>query len=605
VISKLPFVLLAIAAVVIAVATLVEDAGGTEYAYNLIYGSLWFKLLWGAVVISGLYVIFKRKMWRRPMLLMLHLSFVIILTGALITSLTSMRGTMHLREGIPCADFISEEHKLERLPFMVRLDKFELVCYPGTEAPQDYKSSVTIEGKQQQISMNHIGKAHGYRFYQTSFDEDLQGTVLSVNYDPWGTGITYLGYALLGLSMMINLLPKRKKGATSIPKAFLLLLLLHANTITASVPAIPAEKAHSIEREQVMWNDRVAPVGTMSQELLLKIYGKRKYHGLSSTQVIASMILEPAAWSKEPIIKVSRGEYKSLTDFVDYSSGTPRLQNLDQNDMNTAEKVGLMVMLMQGDLVKEVPVGVKRLSSNHVRIELFYNSIDWTLIGFICCFILAPLSLLKKGRKIRIAYEILHGLLFAFLLLSFMLRWYIAGRVPLSNGYETLLFVSLCFIATSWFIQHRWLALLMAAFSLLVAHLGEMNPQITPLMPVLHSPWLSAHVSIIMISYALLAISIVERRLLRLAVFMLSAGIFLGAIWANVSWGSYWSWDPKESWALVTLIIYSIPLHTESMPWFRSNRNYRLYSLLALASLLMTYFGVNYLLSGMHSYANG
>ena len=95
----------------------------------------------------------------------------------------------------------------------------------------------------------------------------------------------------------------------------------------------------------------------------------------------------------------------------------------------------------------------------------------------------------------------------------------------------------------------------------------------------------------------------VERSLLRPAVFCLAAGIFLGAVWANVSWGTYWSWDPKESWALVCLIVYSMPLHTESLPWFRKDSHYRLYSLLALACLLMTYFGVNYVLGGMHSYA--
>jgi ABC-type transport system involved in cytochrome c biogenesis permease subunit len=106
-----------------------------------------------------------------------------------------------------------------------------------------------------------------------------------------------------------------------------------------------------------------------------------------------------------------------------------------------------------------------------------------------------------------------------------------------------------------------------------------------------------------MLSYALLALSIIERRLLRLAVFLLAAGIFLGAIWANVSWGSYWSWDPKESWALITLFVYSIPLHEESLPWFRNTRHYRIYSLMALACLLMTYLGVNYLLGGMHSYS--
>ncbi|MBQ8969611.1 MAG: cytochrome c biogenesis protein CcsA [Bacteroidaceae bacterium] len=123
-----------------------------------------------------------------------------------------------------------------------------------------------------------------------------------------------------------------------------------------------------------------------------------------------------------------------------------------------------------------------------------------------------------------------------------------------------------------------------------------------PLLPVLRSPFLVVHVGTIMLSYILLVTSIVRRNLLRPAVFLLAVGIFLGAVWANVSWGTYWSWDPKESWALVTLLIYSLPLHEKSLPWFRSMRNYRIYSLLALASLLMTYFGVNFLLGGMHSY---
>ena len=123
-----------------------------------------------------------------------------------------------------------------------------------------------------------------------------------------------------------------------------------------------------------------------------------------------------------------------------------------------------------------------------------------------------------------------------------------------------------------------------------------------PLVPVLRSPFLVVHVGTIMLSYILLVVSILRREVLRPAVFLLATGIFLGAVWANVSWGSYWSWDPKEAWALVTLIIYSIPLHQKSLPWFRSQRNYRIYSLIALASLLMTYFGVNFLLGGMHSY---
>jgi ABC-type transport system involved in cytochrome c biogenesis permease subunit len=125
----------------------------------------------------------------------------------------------------------------------------------------------------------------------------------------------------------------------------------------------------------------------------------------------------------------------------------------------------------------------------------------------------------------------------------------------------------------------------------------------SPLVPILRSPFLVVHVGTIMLSYTLLVVSMLRREVLRPAVFLLATGIFLGAVWANVSWGTYWSWDPKESWALITLLVYSVPLHSKSLPWFNSMRNYRIYSLLAFACLLMTYFGVNFLLGGMHSYA--
>ena len=271
-------------------------------------------------------------------------------------------------------------------------------------------------------------------------------------------------------------------------------------------------------------------------------------------------------------------------------------------DAKADEKVGLMLMLMHGSLIQAVPDDVAKLSPRRVDAELLYNHIDWLLWGMMASFVLALLAVIPKKNIHRLAI-CLHWALLIFLVAGWLLRWYIADYLPLSNGYETMFFVAICLLCVGLYVHRIMpLAALATAFVLLVAHLGEANPHITPLMPVLHSPWLSAHVSIIMMSYALLALSIVERRLLRLAVFLLAAGIFLGAIWANVSWGTYWSWDPKESWALITLLVYSIPLHAESLPWFRDTHNYRIYSILALACLLMTYLGVNYLLGGMHSY---
>ena len=237
------------------------------------------------------------------------------------------------------------------------------------------------------------------------------------------------------------------------------------------------------------------------------------------------------------------------------------------------------------------------------------------------------------------------------LLFLYLLRWYVSGHFPLSNGFETMLFVALVMQALGIFLARRQPLLhpfvfLLPGFVLLVAHLGFMNPQITTLMPVLNSPWLSSHVSCIMISYALLtftfilallhfatpdsqlsalnsqpstldfsrpygesrrgasSLTLLSRLLLHPAVLLLGIGIFLGAVWANVSWGTYWSWDPKEVWALITFIIYALPLHPRSLTLFQRPRIYHIYIIFAFFTVIMTYFGVNFLLGGMHSYAN-
>jgi ABC-type transport system involved in cytochrome c biogenesis permease subunit len=166
--------------------------------------------------------------------------------------------------------------------------------------------------------------------------------------------------------------------------------------------------------------------------------------------------------------------------------------------------------------------------------------------------------------------------------------------------------------------------LLICGFALMVAGFGESNPQITQLMPVLASPLLSIHVVLIMMSYALFAFIMcngvtalimshkseqVERlrriSLLALypALFMLAVGIFIGAVWANQSWGTYWSWDPKETWALITMLIYAMLLHDNSLKPLRKPLTFHIYAVLAFVAVLMTYFGVNFVLGGMHSYA--
>lgn len=227
-------------------------------------------------------------------------------------------------------------------------------------------------------------------------------------------------------------------------------------------------------------------------------------------------------------------------------------------------------------------------------------------------------------------------LLWALLLLS--LRGYIGGYAPFANGFETLLLMTAlsacCAVAAR---RHtpfsQPLGLLLCGMSLLTGMMSSRNPAVGPLMPVLASPLLSIHVVVIMTAYALFALmalngasalllrcfskaerritadetvmllSLASRQLLCPALLLLTAGIFVGAVWASQSWGAYWSWDPKETWALITMIVYAFPLHSRSMPLFRQPLFFSAWCVAAFAAVLMTYFGVNYILGGMHSYA--
>ena len=389
----LPYFLLLFVALVIGVATVVEGRMGSDVAHRSIYGAWWFVALWSAVAVGGCWQMWHKKLWRQPSVFLLHISFVVILLGALVTHLTSQRGLIHLREGEVTRHYLQRSDdgsvlNMNPMPFYLALDSFRVEYDEDGMTCSDYVSYVLLSDQDKKqhttISMNHIGRSHGYRIYQTSYDEDGRGSVFTVNYDPWGTGITYAGYLLLAIGMM--------------------------------------------------WN------------------GTRKRND--------SMVTNE--------------------DKIGNEYGTPKT--------------------------------IKKSRS-------FISALFW-LIGV----------LLASYMVISIAFR--------------------------------------------------------------------------PLMPILRSPLLFIHVGTIMVSYILLVVSFLKRNLLRVAVFFLAAGIFLGAMWANVSWGTYWSWDPKESWAIITLIVYSLPLHEKSLPWFRSTRNYRIYCTLCILCLLMTYFGVNYLLGGMHSYAN-
>ena len=277
---------------------------------------------------------------------------------------------------------------------------------------------------------------------------------------------------------------------------------------------------------------------------------------------------------------------------------------------------------------KTAPAGAI-LPENRLSAELFYNRFGSPLWPGILALATGLLGLLPT-RKHRALIRAAATLTFLWITAILGLRWYVGGHLPLSNGYETMLLLgwlsagaSVPFLCRQDTRLAGQAALTASGLSLMVAMMGRAGATLSPLMPVLSSPLLSIHVLLVMGAYALTAmiailaaISLATRSLAKKeetarlcamllypAVFLLAAGIFVGAVWANQSWGRYWGWDPKETWALVTLLAYSLPLHAASFPSFRRPRPLCLYLLLAFLSVLMTYFGVNHLLTGLHSYA--
>ena len=394
----LSFGSLAVLIVMMVAATVLERLHGTDFAFRHFYHSPVFIALWGITAVCGLCWLISRGTIKRFFVFLLHFAFVLILAGALVTHLFGISGGISLRTGEECAVVELEDGTSLDLPFTLRLDEFSIDYYPDSKAPKDYRSEVTVlpSGEAYTISMNHILKYGGYRFYQADFDEDLKGSFLAVSHDSWGIGITYCGYLLLLISMIGFFFEKN----------------------------------------------------------------------------------------------------------TDYRRTAARLPSLPKWLKTTLIIVGSLLLL----------------------------GVFWTMC-------------------------------------------------------RRLLF--------------------------------------NPLMPVLRSPLLVFHVVAMIISYTIFGLTAligiaglivskpkvketlrdISLLILYPAVFTLTFGTFLGAVWANISWGNYWGWDPKETWALITLLVYAFALHGGSIKAFRNPVFFHIYTIVAFLSVLVTYFGVNLLLGGMHSYA--
>ena len=745
-VKKIIFTLYILVLISMAVATIVEKGQGTDYVHAHYYGAWWFILMWAVMAALGVFYIIKRKV-KRASTLALHLSFIIILAGAMLTHISAKRGMIHLRIGQPTDTYMAASDSQdgmgmqeEKLPFSLCLQNFEAKMHDGTQAVADYSSKFTVtdgnEKSEGQVSMNNIYSHRSYRFYQSSYDEDGKGSVLAINADPYGIPVTYTGYALLFISLIWMLIdPKasyRKLLASQLLKkgALMMLMLISMGNLQAA-EVLPKATAEKFGELNILYNDRICPVQTYALDFCKKIYGARSYKGLTAEQVLTGWIFYGDEWASEPFIKVKSGELKTAMNLPDYCSinqffnkemGGYIIGQYVQEYYNGAQdkfhqqaadidgKIQLIMDLRRGVSLKVLPYTFPKniratkenpfikagtttwfspsdrlpkavehqhalyitnvfsllygdvKAGNTERVNIFFDKmkkyqevssgnslpsktqykaerinnafpfatilfmVNLTL-GFIALFYTIYRMTKKRSFKaLDIALPILLGISFLALTFGLVLRWIISGNVPLSNGYESMLSVAWLVMLIALLMQFRIrivmvFGFLLSGFFLLVSHINQMDPAIGQMMPVLNSPLLSIHVSIIMMSYALLSLTFIcgimgicmrshgeelqalSRLFLYPALTCMGFGIFIGAIWANVSWGNYWSWDSKETWALITFMIYAVVVHTQSLPIFRKPLTYHIYITLAFLSIVMTYFGVNYFLTGMHSYA--
>jgi len=296
-----------------------------------------------------------------------------------------------------------------------------------------------------------------------------------------------------------------------------------------------------------------------------------------------------------------------------------------------------------------------KLTQRHVDVEIAYNKFKifdkiqsfYFLFGFLLLILFFFRTLVTPTLKSeaiikRITFILVGGVVVVFLGhgAGLGMRWYISGHAPWSDGYEAVIFIAWSTILAGLFFVKKNPAViaattLLSAMMLFVTELNLLDPEITPLQPVLKSYWLMIHVAIITSSYGFLGISgilglvnmilyllknkknkkrlqmniveltAVSEMVLIIGLFMLTIGTFLGGVWANESWGRYWGWDPKETWALVSMLVYAIIIHLRFIPALSSRFLFNVLSLWGYSAILFTFFGVNFVLVGLHSYAQG
>ena len=656
----------------------------------------------------------------------------------------------------------------KEIPFYIACKDFRLERYPGSNTASSFESDVTILDnakkytRNQTIFMNHVMDYDGYRFFQSAYDPDEKGTRLSVNHDSLGTNITYVGYLLMSIGMIMSLfapIGRFKELASKINashkrnnilKIFVIVLGLgysfNANAQhkghkhEGPVVQFMSEE-HSDEISTLLVQDlqgRIIPMHTNCDQLLRKIYGKNKYENHNAVQTIMSMHMYPPYWVNQKIISIPQavreqlklGKYASFKDLMDnegqfkwiniYNTAHQKLDSRKnefdkkiiklverfevtgsifrwefmkiiplKNDPNNSWYVPLNMELMKKDSVSSMYAlkylsavdsasktnaygqasdnlkGLKKYqrevagkiapSESHVNMEVRYNKMNIFKNSMYTYFILGLLMLIlyfvrifvqptesseKTFKKILLPFTILMGFVFVYHGSGIAMRWYITGHAPWSNGYEAVIFIAWISMIAGFVFSRKNGAVLpataiLAFFILFVTELNLMDPEITPLQPVLKSYWLMIHVAIITGSYGFLGlgailgfvnmlmyifrnssngkrfttqineITSVSEMTITIGLYMLTIGTFLGGVWANESWGRYWGWDPKETWALVSVLVYAVILHLRFIPGLSGKFTFNLVSFWGFSSIIFTFFGVNFYLVGLHSYAQG
>ena len=686
----LSFGSIAVLALYMAAMTVLEKFSGTETAMRWGYHSVPFIVLWAVTAVSGLVFYVMRTECRHLATSGIHLAFVFILSGALITRIDGVQGALHLRVGSgPATEFMTEDMRTLSFPFSVSLEDFDIEYYPGTYAPTDYVSLLKIQDGTEEteftVAMNRIARYRGYRFYQSGYDEDGLGSTLAVSHDPVGVPVTYTGYALLLLSMAGFFFQKdsrfrsvlsrisRKAAASVLFLCFVAAADAGAESglpdetpdgrTAVSPKCLPEEIADKYGRMYIYYNDRICPVQTLARDFTMKLYGKASYRGMTPEQVLTGWIFFPDSWSETlpqdtgtsaKALKKAREKQETAmlvctagilkifpvqddTGAVRWYSSVARLpagmepdqwlfvrkvmslagESIVRKDFAEAGNIFAKVREYQEKTAAGLLPGDSRIAA-----ERLYNSIERPKAVSMVCIVAGIILFIVYcmssgfGRGLRYAGAGLSGAVFLYLTLVMGLRWYISAHVPMSDGFEVMLLLAWHTMMLGTFVQRKFplilpFAFLLGGFALLVASIGESDPAIAYLMPVLSSPLLSR-------SHGSGEIRAVPDRYGRCggyvpgcsvprSLFPGSRDIHRGSMGECVmgtvlGLGSERSMGADHDSGLF-FRPSRVALHGRSLKVFSNPRFFHWFCVLAFLCVLVTYFGVNYFLGGLHSYS--